>query len=78
AIDALDSIRTVYGRSRFGCPLEAVKLHYYLGRSYEATGQTDKAVVQYEEFLGWWKNADPGLEPIDDAKQRLARLKGTI
>ncbi|UCE24501.1 MAG: protein kinase, partial [Candidatus Zixiibacteriota bacterium] len=46
AIDALDSIRTVYGRSRFGCPLEAVKLHYYLGRSYEATGQTDKAVVQ--------------------------------
>jgi tetratricopeptide (TPR) repeat protein len=78
AIETFQSLRTAFGSGRFGCPLESFKLHYYLGRSSEATNQPDKAVAQYEESLEWWKNADPGLESIVDARQRLTRLKGTI
>jgi tetratricopeptide (TPR) repeat protein len=54
---------------------KAVKIHYFLGLAYEQSGWTDKAIEQYEEFLDIWKDADPGIEEIEDAKERLARLK---
>jgi len=49
--------------------------HYLLGRAYEATGDKAKAQSYYERFLVIWKNADPGLKDVEDAKARLARLK---
>jgi tetratricopeptide (TPR) repeat protein len=62
--------------SRANLPILAVKSFYVLGLAYERSGWTAKAIEQYEEFLDIWKDADPGIEELEDAKARLARLKG--
>jgi len=49
--------------------------HYLLGTAYEESGWTSKAVEQYQQFLDILKDADPGIEVIDEAEERLARLK---
>jgi tetratricopeptide (TPR) repeat protein len=58
--------------------IREVKSYYYLGIAYERSGWTNKAIENYEEFLDIWKEADPGIEEIEDARARLARLKQEI
>jgi tetratricopeptide (TPR) repeat protein len=58
-------------------PIREVKCHYLLGRAYEESGWTDKAVDQYNEFLEIWKNADPGIPEVEDARQRLNNLEAS-
>jgi len=53
----------------------AVKAHYMLGLAYEKSGWNKKAIEQYEEFLEIWKDADPGIPEVEDAKERLEKLK---
>jgi tetratricopeptide (TPR) repeat protein len=64
-----------YDDSRFNSWGESVLCHYYLGQAYETAGRTNKAIEQYETFLDIWKNADEGLKSVEDATERLARLK---
>jgi len=59
---------------RLPIPTQAVLAYYYLGQAYEQAGLNDDAIKQYEEFLDIWKNADPGISEIEDARARLARL----
>lgn len=74
AIDVLGGLANLYSGARFTCPLESVKLYYYLGRAYEEAGQHQKAAAQYQEFLRWWREADPEVGLVDDARQRLKSL----
>ena len=51
------------------------KSFYMLGKISEQRGWPGKAIEHYEKFLEVWKDADPDLTEVDDARQRLARLK---
>jgi tetratricopeptide (TPR) repeat protein len=53
-----------------------VKAFYKLGQTYEQKGVTPRAIVNYEKFLDLWKDADPGIAEVEDARERLAGLKG--
>jgi len=38
-------------------------------------GNKDKAIEHYEKFLDLWKDADPGIAEVEDARNRLVRLR---
>ncbi|UCC41406.1 MAG: hypothetical protein JSV96_08300, partial [Candidatus Aminicenantes bacterium] len=48
---------------------------YVLGKINEEQGDAAKASERYEKFLDLWKDADPGIAEVDDAKERLEALK---
>jgi hypothetical protein len=45
-----------------------------LGKIAEQQGDKPRARENYRKFLDLWKDADPGLPEVADAKLRLARL----
>ena len=48
---------------------------YLLGIIHEETGEPGKAIEYYERFLARWEDADPDLEELLDARERLAALR---
>jgi len=74
-VTQLEKMLSKYDETRAGLGIWAVKAHYLLGLAYERSGWNTKAVEKYEEFLEIWKDADPGIPELEDAKQRLAALK---
>jgi tetratricopeptide (TPR) repeat protein len=64
-----------YGETRANEPIWAAKAYYLLGLAYEQSGWNKKAIEQYEEFLEIWSDADPGVREVEDARQRLSRLR---
>jgi len=61
--------------SRVRNPLFSSKIPYFLGICYEKSGWDKKAIEKYEEFLHLWKDADPGIHEVEDAKERLEKLR---
>ena len=57
-------------------PISSVKAHYWLGVAYEQQGDKQKAAKEYEKFVNIWAEADFKSVELQDAKLRLARLKG--
>jgi len=39
------------------------------------TGQKAKSIEFYEKFLSLWKDANPGIAEVGDARKRVAGLK---
>jgi tetratricopeptide (TPR) repeat protein len=50
------------------------KSFYMLGKIYEQKDFKGKAIEHYEKFLDLWKNADPGIAEVEDARKRLYLL----
>jgi tetratricopeptide (TPR) repeat protein len=50
------------------------KSFFMMGKIYKQQGDTAKAIEHYEKFLSLWKDADPGIPEIEDAKLRLMAL----
>jgi len=45
--------------------------HYHLGQAYERQGECEQARLAYERFLHLWKDADPDIPEVIEAKARL-------
>jgi tetratricopeptide (TPR) repeat protein len=75
AVAELEKALSRYDDYRVGAPAWAVKAYYLLGLAYEKSGWKAKAIEQYEEFLDIWKNADPGIPEVQDAKERVKKLR---
>ena len=59
---------------RLGYVGDNVLVFYYLGRSLEEVGRIDEAHDAYATFLRIWKDADPTIPEVVDARQRFAAL----
>jgi len=46
-----------------------------LGRAYVLTGDTAKARAAYQDFLGLWKDADPDVPILEQAKAEYEKLR---
>jgi len=48
---------------------------YMLGKICEQQDDKLKAIEHFEKFLDLWKDADPGIAEVEDARMRVAGLK---
>jgi hypothetical protein len=49
--------------------------HFGLGRAYVLQGDTAKAKAAYQDFLTLWKNADPDIPILKQAKAEYTKLQ---
>jgi eukaryotic-like serine/threonine-protein kinase len=49
--------------------------HLQIGRAYTMAGDTGKAKAAYQDFLTLWKDADPDIPILKQAKGEYARLQ---
>jgi tetratricopeptide (TPR) repeat protein/tRNA A-37 threonylcarbamoyl transferase component Bud32 len=60
----IDPLNPVYALARLG-----------LGRAYALQGETAKARTAYQDFLAFWKDADPDVPVLKEAKAEYAKLQ---
>jgi tetratricopeptide (TPR) repeat protein len=75
AIRTLEAALERYDEDRMFDPIKGVRGYYLLGTAYQRAGRNDEAIEQFETFLEIWKDADPELEEVPDAKRRLEKLR---
>jgi tetratricopeptide (TPR) repeat protein len=74
-IAELEKLKSDFTETKLYYGSWVVKTHYTLGLAHEELGHTDLAIGQYQIFLDLWKHADPGIAEVEDARERLTRLK---
>jgi tetratricopeptide (TPR) repeat protein len=74
--DAIASVKTSQGYFGYNHDIYYPLGFLLLGKIYEKKGDTQLAIQNYEKFLDLWKDADPDLPDLIEAKARLAKLKG--
>lgn len=52
-----------------------IRFHYHLGPPHEEMGDLEFATPSYHRFSDFWKDADPDLSPLADARNRLRALE---
>ena len=75
AVRELESVLSMYDEKRAMLPIWSVVSHFHLGKAYEMSGWNDKAIEQYQTFLDIWREADPDIPSLEEARERLANLK---
>jgi serine/threonine protein kinase/Flp pilus assembly protein TadD len=75
AVSVMEKALLRYDAARAGEHFKGVMAYYLLALAYEKSGGKAKAIEKYEEFLEIWKNADPGIPEVQDAKERLKKLR---
>ena len=71
ALNAHDMLRVYHG-------ISMAKTHYFLGLAYEKQGQYENALKKYNQFLDIWKHADPEINEIKTAKEKVTELKAIM
>jgi tetratricopeptide (TPR) repeat protein len=49
--------------------------HLQLGRAYQLAGDKAKARAAYQDFFALWKDADPDIPILKEAKAEYAKLQ---
>ena len=49
-------------------------VHLQMGRAYATAGDTAHAKTAYQDFFAQWKNADPDIPVLKQAKAEYAKL----
>jgi predicted Zn-dependent protease len=60
----IDPLSMTYALARLG-----------LGRAYALQGETTKAQTAYQDFLAFWKDADPDIPILKQAKEEYEKLR---
>jgi len=76
ALPWLERAVRAYDLDRFFVTPENVLVVFELARAYDALDRTSEAADTYRKFLHIWRNADPGIPEVEQAKARLVVLGG--
>jgi hypothetical protein len=49
--------------------------HLGLARAYALEGNTAQSRIEYQNFLAYWKDADPDIPMLKQAKEEYAKLQ---
>ena len=75
AIAVLEKALNRYDPQRLFEPTASVRGYYLLGTAYQQAGRNAEAIEQFETFLDIWKDADPELTEVLDARARIEALR---
>lgn len=63
------------GRGIVGNFVTGALAHLQIGRAYAMTGDRVKAKAAYQDFFQLWKDADPDIPILKEARAEFAKLQ---
>jgi eukaryotic-like serine/threonine-protein kinase len=74
--EAVDAFRRILDhRSAFVLDPSALLAHLGLARAYALQGNTTQSRIEYQNFLAFWKDADPEVPLLKEAKEEYAKVQ---